>query len=264
MTRRKRRTTGKTLWKKTDRTLSWESIERSKSAGIWSALERAITQDELDYVCYTMDRSMPLEGYHISSRNEVAAKSLRQSSLWPWFPGFRPLFRLGHIDLRWCLRISITELHNHNAPPRYYMDIVSWCSIKHLEGITHSGITLIALPPNRLWQTLHTRSSVITTLRFLPALPPGLPSPKCSLASSAMSTVLRRPATTLASFTIVFADRILAWKYDSSFCTGRTSGIRSRVEEAGNREPCLARMSKAGPHWGSLGGGGDKYRERSE
>jgi hypothetical protein len=188
-------------------------------------------------------------------QNRIAVKSLSLSC--------HPQARIRLVDRRLSLNCRVTEPRNHSAPRRCYTD-VSWCNIEHLDRNTHSGITLMALPPNRLWQTLHTRSSVIITLRFLPALPPSLPSPKCSLASSPMSTALRKPASTLASFTIVLADRILAWKYDSSFCTGRTSGINASVEEAGNREPCLARISRAGPHWGSLGGGGDKYRERSE
>lgn len=39
---------------------------------------------------------------------------------------------------------------------------------------------------------------------------------------------------------------------------GRTSGMRSRVEDAGMRAPCLARMSRAGSHWGLSGGGGER------
>ena len=36
------------------------------------------------------------------------------------------------------------------------------------------------------------------------------------------------------------------------------------VDEAGKRDPCLARMSNAGPHCGSCGGGGDKYSDSNE
>lgn len=38
---------------------------------------------------------------------------------------------------------------------------------------------------------------------------------------------------------------------------GRLSGIRFKVEEAGMRAPCLARMLSAGPHCGLCGGGGE-------
>jgi hypothetical protein len=43
---------------------------------------------------------------------------------------------------------------------------------------------------------------------------------------------------------------------------GSTSGIRSRVEDAGIRAPCFARMLRAGPHCGVCGCGGDKYRDK--
>ena len=39
---------------------------------------------------------------------------------------------------------------------------------------------------------------------------------------------------------------------------GRTSGIRFSVDEAGRRDPCFARISSAGPHWGWCGGGGER------
>lgn len=44
---------------------------------------------------------------------------------------------------------------------------------------------------------------------------------------------------------------------------GKTSGIRSSVDEAGRREPCLARMVRAGSHWASYGGGGVRYSDSS-
>jgi hypothetical protein len=43
---------------------------------------------------------------------------------------------------------------------------------------------------------------------------------------------------------------------------GSTSGIRSRVEDAGIRAPCFARMLRAGSHCGVCGWGGDKYRDK--
>ena len=60
---------------------------------------------------------------------------------------------------------------------------------------------------------------------------------------------------------MVLADRIRAVKYDSSFLTVKTSGIKSRVDEAGNRDPCFARRSNAGSHRGSWGRGGERYRD---
>lgn len=37
---------------------------------------------------------------------------------------------------------------------------------------------------------------------------------------------------------------------------GRTEGMRSRVEEAGRRAPCLERRERAGAQLGLCGGGG--------
>jgi hypothetical protein len=51
-------------------------------------------------------------------------------------------------------------------------------------------------------------------------------------------------------------------KYDSSSTTGRVEGIRLRVDDAGRREPCLDRSSKAGGQFGLLYGGGVRYNER--
>ncbi len=45
-------------------------------------------------------------------------------------------------------------------------------------------------------------------------------------------------------------------KYDSRLETGRSLGMRDRVEEAGRREPCLNTRSRAGGRLGTCGGGG--------
>ena len=119
----------------------------------------------------------------------------------------------------------------------------------------------MALPPNLLWHTPHTRSSVIMTLRLRPLRPFRRPSPSRRFASSVKSSDFRKPATIRPSLTIELAARIRPVKYNSNFRTVRTSGINSRVEDAGSRDPCFARSSIAGSHCGSYGFGGDRYSE---
>ena len=128
----------------------------------------------------------------------------------------------------------------------------------HESDTTYSGSTFIALPPNLLWHIPHILPSVISTLRFRPKCPAGCPSPRRSLASSLASITFWSPAKIRLSLTTVLAALIRAVKYNSNFWTGRTSGIRLRVDEAGNRDPCFANMLSAGPHCGSRGDGGER------
>jgi hypothetical protein len=51
-------------------------------------------------------------------------------------------------------------------------------------------------------------------------------------------------------------------KYDSSSATGSVAGMRFSVEEAGSREPCFERRSRAGGQLGVCGAGGVRYRAR--
>lgn len=62
---------------------------------------------------------------------------------------------------------------------------------------TYSGNTLITLPPSRLWQTPHIRSSVTVTNRFRPLFPPPRPSPSISAASVFMLCTFLSAATIL-------------------------------------------------------------------
>lgn len=45
-------------------------------------------------------------------------------------------------------------------------------------------------------------------------------------------------------------------KYDVRSATGRSSGMRDRVEAAGSRDPCRERSDSAGSRFGLCGGVG--------
>lgn len=74
---------------------------------------------------------------------------------------------------------------------------------------TYFGKTLMTLPPNRLWQTPHTLSSLIVTNRFRPLLFPFIiSSPSCKSAWTATFCTLRSAATIRLSFPTELAARI--------------------------------------------------------
>jgi len=202
MTVRKRKTTGRRAWRTKDelggggglpfrlRKRRERSMKMRAGTGGWTRDHHESDMDSKLGIRRAASNPAYLETYAIEHHASEAYRASEHPSETP-----------------------IIEQSSHSAPRNYYTLQVSKGASQALASeTTHSGSTLIALPPNLLWQTPHTRSSVMTTLLFLPPLPPRTPSPRRNFASSLDKSVLRRPATTRPSLTMVLAERILPRK----------------------------------------------------
>jgi hypothetical protein len=61
---------------------------------------------------------------------------------------------------------------------------------------------------------------------------------------------------------MLVAARIRPRKYDSSSRTGKSLGIKERVDAAGSLDPCFDKRLSAGGRHGECGGGGVRYRDK--
>lgn len=103
------------------------------------------------------------------------------------------------------VRLNACDWHSQDGQPCYCLQLARLKSTD--AGYTHSGNTLITLPPIRLWQMPQTRSSVMVTCRERVDRP-SVPSPTNNCACVLMSSAFCRLATIRLSLRIVLAARI--------------------------------------------------------